>query len=79
MKTYGISGRIARWIRTFLTNCRQAVMVNGSSSGWTEVLSGVPQGSVLGLTLFLLYVNDLPSTIKNIARLFADNTKVSMI
>ena len=79
MKMYGIDGKIARWVRAFLAKRRQAVVVNGSSSGWTEVLSGVPQGSVLGPTLFLLYVNDLPSTIQNIARLFADDTKVSMI
>jgi len=79
IKSYGINGKIAKWISAFLSNRRQAVVINGIASDWTEVLSGVPQGSVLGPTLFLLYVNDLPSTIKNIARLFADDTKVSMV
>ena len=52
------------------------VKVRGSFSGWFEMISGVPQGSVLGPLLFLLYVNDLPSWIQNSMRMFADDTKV---
>jgi len=52
------------------------VKVRGSFSGWFEMISGVPQGSVLGPLLFLLYVNDLSSWIQNSMRMFADDTKV---
>jgi len=52
------------------------VMVKGNSSSWTDVISGVPQGSVLGLLLFLVYVNDLPEWMKNSIKLFADDTKI---
>jgi len=50
------------------------VVVKGNSSSWTDVISGVPQGSVLGHLLFLLYVNDLPDWIKNSIKLFACDT-----
>jgi len=52
------------------------VQVNGSSSSWVHVLSGVPQGSVLGPLLFLLYVNDLPDWIRSSIKMFADDTKL---
>ena len=52
------------------------VSVRGSFSDWFQVLSGVPQGSVLGPLLFLLFVNELPSWIVNSMRMFADDTKV---
>jgi len=52
------------------------VGVNGAFSSWTEILSGVPQGSVLGPLLIILFVNDLPDWIKNSMRMFADDTKV---
>ena len=52
------------------------VILNSSSSTWKEVISGVPQGSVLGPLLFLMYVNDLPEWIKTNIRMFADDTKI---
>jgi len=52
------------------------VGIRGSFSDWIEVLSGVPQGSVLGPLLFLLFVNDLPDWIKNSMRMFADDVKI---
>jgi len=52
------------------------VGIRGSFSDWTEVLSGVPQGSVLGPLLVLLFVNDLPDWIKNSMRMFADDVKI---
>ena len=52
------------------------VTINGSRSSWVNVLSGVPQGSVLGPLLFLLFVNDLPDWIKTNIRMFADDTKI---
>ena len=52
------------------------VLVNGQGSPWIAVVSGVPQGSVLGPLLFLLFVNDLPEWIKTIITTFADDTKL---
>jgi len=52
------------------------VGINGCFSSWTAVLSGFPQGSVLGPLLFLLFINDLPEWIKTNIRMFADDTKI---
>ena len=54
----------------------QRVSINGSLSQWLAVLSGIPQGSVLGPVLFILYINDLPDLVKNFTMLFADDTKI---
>ena len=71
---YGIVGKINSWIHNFLTGRKQAVIVDGASSETVHVESGVPQGSVLGPTLFLLYINDLPERLSSTARLFANDT-----
>ena len=70
---YGISGSIATWIETFLIGRTQQVVVNGATSSSTIVTSGVPQGTVLGPLLFLLYINDLPDNLSTSVRLFADD------
>ena len=72
----GIKGHLLDWIESFLTGRQQYVTVKGRSSEWKDVLSGVPQGSVLGPLLFLLYVNDFPNIIKSILKLFADDAKI---
>jgi len=54
------------------------VMVNGQYSSWSVVVSGVPQGSVLGPVPFLLFVNDIPDWIKTNIRIFADDTKICL-
>jgi hypothetical protein len=72
----GITGKILGWIKNFLTDRKQKVVLNGSNSDWTEVTSGIPQGSVLGPILFTIYINDLPDVVYNMAKLFADDTKL---
>ena len=69
----GISGPIHDWLKTFLTCRKQIVVVDGVESTAEEVISGVPQGTVMGPLLFLLYINDLPQSIRSQTRLFADD------
>ena len=64
------------WIRAFLVGRTQAVVLEGESSSEVSVTSGMPQGSVLGPLLFLLYINDLPQNIQAQVRLFAADTAV---
>ena len=72
----GVQGKLLDWLESFLSERKQRVRVESALSDWVEVTSGIPQGSVLGPTLFLLFINDLPSTITSISALFADDTKV---
>ena len=74
LKSYGISGQIFGFISSFLSNRRLRVALDGKSSQEHSVNAGVPQGSILGPTLFVLYINDLPDdVICNIA-IYADDT-----
>ena len=74
LTSYGITGNTQNWIKSFLSNRKQRVSVNGALSDITDVTSGVPQGSVLGPVLFLLYINDINGNIKSSIRLFADDS-----
>ena len=73
---YGISGPMLYWVKSFLSNRTQHVSINGSHSALANVTSGVPQGSVLGPVLFLLYINDITNQIQSNIRLFADDSIV---
>ena len=74
LNSLGIRGEILTWLRFFLTERKQRVVINGTFSDWASVTSGVPQGTVLGPLLFLLYVNDLDSVVKHSTiKLFADD------
>ena len=74
LKWYGIDNNIYQWIKSFLTNRHQLVIIDGSISSPIPVTSGVPQGTVLGPILFSIYINDLPEVIKHSTiRLFADD------
>ena len=76
LKGYGISGNILEWIKNFLSERKQKVVLNGSNSKWTDVTSGIPQRSVLGPILFTIYINDLSDVVQNVAKLFADDIKL---
>ena len=73
----GISGNLHNWFHSYLANRRQRVVVTGGTSNPLPLCSGVPQGSILGPALFLLYVNNLPEVVKSseVAK-FADDTKL---
>ena len=60
----------------FLKNRQQRVVLNGQFSSWTKVNAGVPQGSILGPLLFLIYINDLPNALQSNPKLFADDTSL---
>ena len=76
LESYEISGPFPGLINSYLANCCQRVVLNGKCSQWSPIGAGVPQGSVLGLLLFLVYINDLVDNISSDAKLFADDTSL---
>ena len=75
-EAFGIKGKLLKWLKAFVSGRRQRVTVNGAKSAWSEVCSGVPQGSVIGPILFVMFINDMPDGISNFVSLFADDTKL---
>ena len=73
LRHYGIRGNVLHWLESFLHGRTQQVIVEGSKSSTCDVTSGVPQGSVLGPVLFLIYINDIIANIQSEIRLFADD------
>ena len=76
LTAHGIDGNVLSWIRCWLADRRQRVVLNGVHSEWIKVASGVPQGSVLGPLLFLLYINDIDNAVSVKIKKFADDTKL---
>ena len=79
LKMHGIDGNALKWIQSFLIGRTQTVILEGQISEELTVTSGVPQWSVLGPILFLLYINDLPENIQSQVRLFAVDTAVYLV
>ena len=79
MEAAGITGSLLTWFRSYLTNRKQRVVLPGVQSNWNYIRAGVPQGSILGPLLFLLFINDIVTDIGSNIRLFADDTSLYMI
>ena len=76
LNNLNINNKLVLWVKNWLLNRKQRVVLNGEYSGWITVTSGVPQGSILGPLMFLVFINDLNTGLNSDASIFADDTKI---
>ena len=76
LEQMGIAGDLLMWLKSYLNNRQQRVIINGTCSNWKSINAGVPQGSILGPLLYLVYVNDIVNDIETLISLFADDTSL---
>ena len=76
LHSYRISGSLLNLLRDFLSGRVQRVILNGKNSIWKLIKVGVPQGSILGSLLFLIFINDLPTSLETVPKIFADDTSL---
>lgn len=76
LKQLGITGPLLQWLENYLSERHQRVVIDGHSSGWIRIEAGVPQGSILGPLLFIIFINDIINQIQTNIRLFADDTSL---
>ena len=79
LQAAGITGTVLRWFTNYLKDRKQRVVIPGAKSNWNYIKAGVPQGSILGPILFLIYIHDIVSEIQSNIRLFADDTSLYVI
>ena len=79
LQAAGVTGEVLAWFKSYLSNRKQRVVLPGAVSDWVFIQAGVPQGSILGPLLFLLYINDIVHDIGSNIRLFADDTSLFII
>ena len=79
LNSIGISGKFYKLMESYLSNRFQRVVLNGKTSSWRLILAGVPQGSILGPLLFLIYINDMPDSLKSNVKLFPDDISIFTI
>ena len=79
LKTIGVKGPLLNWIASYLSQRKQRVVINGQSSDWGDIEAGVPQGSVLGPLLFLIYINDITTNLQSNCFLFAFDSSLFQI
>ena len=76
LKSVGLTGPLLEWFQNYLSGRKQRVVLPGGASDWVNIIAGVPQGSILGPLLFLIYINDIVNDIQSTIRLFADDTSL---
>ena len=79
LSALGISGSLLRWFSSYLSSRQQRVLYAGSSSSWSSINGGVPQGSILGPLLFLVHINNITTDINANIRVFADDTSLYIV